>query len=293
MNIEIQELYSLSEETTATIAIIRQVLLKAAEVYALPEENEVSVVLCDDNYIRILNNEYRGKNYSTDVLSFALNDDTDELLADDNNENFLGDIVISLETAKRQALEYGHSTEREIAYLTLHGMLHLLGYDHEDEDEKREMRQEEEHVLRLLNLSRDDKDNFMLELLETAREARESAYAHYSKFAVGAALRTDTGRIYHGCNIENASFGLTICAERTAVFNAVANGERSFVALAVVADTAEPVVPCGACLQVLAEFGVGVVIMGNMQGGYRMLSLTELLPLAFTGEKITGGKCNE
>ncbi len=116
-------------------------------------------------------------------------------------------------------------------------------------------------------------------LLDAARLAREQAYAPYSRFAVGAALRTKSGRIFTGCNVENLSFGLTICAERSAVFSAVAAGERDFTALAVVADSRQPVTPCGACRQVLAEFAPALpVCSANLQGTVFESSIAELLP---------------
>lgn len=93
------------------------------------------------------------------------------------------------------------------------------------------------------------------ELVATAWATREFAHAPYSKFQVGAALLAVDGKVYTGCNVENLTFGLTICAERAAVFSAIAAGAREFLALAVVADTHEPISPCGACRQVLAEFG--------------------------------------
>src|SRR5271154_4664561 len=105
------------------------------------------------------------------------------------------------------------------------------------------------------------------ELLLAARKVRESAYAPYSRFQVGAALRTASGRIYCGCNVENLSFGLTVCAERAAVFAAVAAGETRFEAIAVVADSVQPVTPCGACRQVLVEFSQDLQICSeNLQG---------------------------
>jgi cytidine deaminase len=119
-------------------------------------------------------------------------------------------------------------------------------------------------------------------LLEAAWVARDSAYAPYSKFAVGAALMADDGRIFTGCNVENLSFGLTICAERVALGAAVAAGARSFLGVAVVADTAVPVSPCGACRQVLAEFSVPTVMMANRSESLTW-SLADLLPRASAG----------
>ncbi len=120
------------------------------------------------------------------------------------------------------------------------------------------------------------------QLLDQARRAREHAYAPYSRFTVGAAVLTATGQIFSGCNIENASLGATICAERVAIFRAVAAGHRDLTALAVIADTPEPVAPCGLCRQVLAEFNPDcLVLMANTAGRTRLANLKELLPLAF------------
>lgn len=139
---------------------MRAVLRKAADVYGLTENNEVSLVFCDDAYIRNLNRDYRGKDQPTDVLSFALNEGEEPEIVDGPAQVLLGDIIISLETAARQAEEYNHSLEREVAYLTVHGMLHLLGYDHMTEEDKAEMRMEEEHVLSLLGITREaDNEN--------------------------------------------------------------------------------------------------------------------------------------
>ena len=122
-------------------------------------------------------------------------------------------------------------------------------------------------------------------LIAKAMEAREKAHAPYSQFAVGAALLAKSGRVYTGCNVENASYGLSICAERTAVFKAVSEGERDFEAIAVVTD--KGVTPCGACRQVLMEFGEDIqVIAANEAGGYRVFDLQELLPEAFTPEHL-------
>jgi cytidine deaminase len=122
------------------------------------------------------------------------------------------------------------------------------------------------------------------ELLPLAWGARSQAYAPYSKFQVGAALLAASGQVYRGCNVENLSFGLTICAERAAVCAAVAAGERTFTRLAIVAESKTPVSPCGACRQVLAEFGLGLEICCENQAGDRYVAfLRELLPRAAEG----------
>lgn len=117
-------------------------------------------------------------------------------------------------------------------------------------------------------------------LINAARAARARAYAPYSGYAVGAALATVDDRIYSGCNVENASFGLTVCAERVAVFKAVSNGERDFAMLAL-AGPDDGISPCGACLQVLAEFAPGLTVLLPSGDGYREVALAELLPRAF------------
>ena len=124
------------------------------------------------------------------------------------------------------------------------------------------------------------------ELMKIARKARQNAYAPYSHFAVGAALLAESGRVYTGCNIENASYGLTCCAERNAIFAAVGAGERIFKMLAVAADSPEPVAPCGACRQVIAEFGIPLVVMGNLKEATKTMTAEELLPYGFGQESM-------
>jgi cytidine deaminase len=119
-------------------------------------------------------------------------------------------------------------------------------------------------------------------LVKAAWEVRQQAYAPYSKFMVGAALLAADGRVFVGCNVENISYGLTNCAERVAVGAAVAAGVRDFLAVAVVAETAVPVSPCGACRQVLAEFGVPLVMLANRREQI-VFQLDELLPRASAG----------
>jgi cytidine deaminase len=121
-------------------------------------------------------------------------------------------------------------------------------------------------------------------LIEAATGVRSLAYAPYSRFFVGAALLTSEGRIFRGCNVENISFGLTLCAERGALVAAVADGVQTFRAIAIVADTDTPISPCGACRQVLAEFAPDLlVISANLKGRTETFSLADLLPRAKSG----------
>lgn len=116
-------------------------------------------------------------------------------------------------------------------------------------------------------------------LIETAKAARLQAYAPYSKFQVGAALLVESGEVFAGCNVENLSYGLTICAERSAVFASVSAGKRRFTKLVIVSDSKQPISPCGACRQVLAEFNEDLEIISvNLQGETFQASLNELLP---------------
>lgn len=131
----------------------------------------------------------------------------------------------------------------------------------------------------------------MNSLVAAARQAMQAAYVPYSHFPVGAALLAASGRVYTGCNVENASFGLTVCAERVAVFKAVSAGEREVRAIAVA--TSNGVSPCGACRQVLAEFapqggqGLSRMTVALADGAsYRTMTLAELLPVAFGGDQL-------
>lgn len=121
-------------------------------------------------------------------------------------------------------------------------------------------------------------------LVESAKAARTAAYAPYSNFPVGAALECSDGTVFTGCNVENLSFGLTMCAERVAVGTAVAAGRRDFRRIAIAADTEAPISPCGACRQVLAEFHPALQILSaNLKGQTEVFSLADLLPRASTG----------
>lgn len=134
-------------------------------------------------------------------------------------------------------------------------------------------------------------------LILEARAARLNAYVPYSQFRVGAALATRDGQIYHGCNVENASYGLTNCAERTAFYRAIADGQKpgDFLALAVVGETAGPIAPCGACRQVMLELGgAGLqVILANLGEAVELTTAERLLPGAFSSADLSAQKAQQ
>ncbi|HEY4566830.1 cytidine deaminase [Planococcaceae bacterium Storch 2/2-2] len=128
------------------------------------------------------------------------------------------------------------------------------------------------------------------QLIERAKRAKARAYAPYSNFHVGAAVQMSDGSIYDGCNIENASYSLTNCAERTAIFKAVSDGKRSIARIAIIGSTDEPIAPCGACRQVMQEFSERTtpVYLTNDAGDVYETTVGDLLPLSFTKEDVHG-----
>ena len=253
----------------------------------------VSVRLCDDETIHEINREFRGIDRATDVLSFPMISypkgvtagKADKLLRqaldDELNACMLGDLIISVPHALAQAEEYGHSPEREAAYLLVHGICHLMGYDHIDPDDQRRMRAMEEKILNAVGMSRDEQQQISDEtLLALAVSARERSYSPYSGYAVGAALLSADGRVFQGCNIENASFGLTNCAERTAMFKAISEGATEFTAIAISAESSAPW-PCGACRQVLNEFAPDIHVLVTWGDHVEEAPLSALLPHGF------------
>ena len=135
------------------------------------------------------------------------------------------------------------------------------------------------------------KDNTDQDLIDAAREVRENAYAPYSNFQVGAAVEADNGDIYVGCNVESASYGLTVCAERVAIWKGISRGEKHFKRIAVVVDTEELTPPCGVCRQIIWEFcGDIPVTLANLSGATETFTASELLPRAFDATYLAGGK---
>ncbi|HEX8872372.1 MAG TPA: cytidine deaminase [Candidatus Acidoferrum sp.] len=124
-------------------------------------------------------------------------------------------------------------------------------------------------------------------LIAAAKGARENAHAKFSNFKVGAGLRAASGKIYGGCNVENATYGLTICAERVAIFKAISEGERKFDAIAVVTDTDTLTPPCGACRQIIWEFcGDVPVVLANLKGKVEVISMSQLFPRPFDASNL-------
>jgi cytidine deaminase len=249
----------------------------------------LSLMLTNDRRIQEINRIWRGMDSATDVLSFpAMSFHPQHTMGQcsilpagawdsETGSYFLGDIVISLPRVSAQAEAFGHDANRELAYLFVHGVLHLMDYDHLDPEDKQRMREKEEKIL---------ENTLCQSLLQKAREAREYAYTPYSKYKVGAALLGKSGKVYTGCNIENASFGLTNCAERTAMFKAVSEGETEFEAIAIAAD-ATPPWPCGACRQVLSEFAPKIRVLITWDDGRQAdeTTLDQLLPRSFLSFK--------
>ena len=126
------------------------------------------------------------------------------------------------------------------------------------------------------------------ELIEKAITARDKACAEFSNFKVGAVILTDSGKIYNGCNVESSSYGLTICAERVALFNALSNGDKTIKKVVVIADTVSPVSPCGACRQLLADYAIDAeVLLVNMKGETKETTVAELLPYNFSRNDLS------
>jgi cytidine deaminase len=125
-------------------------------------------------------------------------------------------------------------------------------------------------------------------LVDSAIQARQKAWAPFSKFKIGAAILTKDGKIYTGCNIESASYGLTVCAERVAIWKAISDGQKEFIGIAIVADTEDLTPPCGACRQIIWEFCNDIiVILANLQDQRRTFKASELLPNAFDSKYLT------
>ena len=293
---------------------------------------EISLSFVSEVEIQEMNRIHRNVDAVTDVLSFPMFEAGElakaaERAAQKQKEPesvepylLLGDVVICEAQARRQAKEYGHSYDREVVYLFVHSMLHLLGYDHMEEEDKAVMRAQEEIIMRELNLTREnsmasaleeyadetersiciadekeecrvfekllaagrDKAEIYKELIARAQSVLPLAYAPFSKFRVGAALLTKDDFVCTGVNIENSSFGATICAERTAFTKALSYGVKEFKAIAVVSSSGSAW-PCGICRQFMKEFCSDdfEIISLNENGAVSVYTMEEILPEGF------------
>ena len=274
--------------------LIRNAAAAVIEFEECEENFEISVSFVDDKEMQSLNNQYRGIDSSTDVLSFPIMDFEESepigSLEDFIDEDLvLGDIVISTMRAAEQAEEYGHSIERELTFLMVHGMLHLLGENHDEKESEEVMFKKQEEILEKLGIGRENTGCGTMnyeKLIAEALLAKDKSYSPYSNFRVGAALLASSGEIYRGCNVENASFGATICAERTAMVKAVSEGERSFKAIAIVSDSPEYTAPCGICRQFLSEFGIDMKVIMSGKENIKVMELSKLLPEAFLPKSL-------
>ncbi len=256
--------------------------------YKIPISNNILTIHhVSSEKIRNINKEYRNVDKVTDVLSFPMYDDINDLL--DDSHLHMGDIIICEDKIKEQAIEYNHSIELEYIYLLIHSLLHLIGYDHIKADEKVLMRNEEK---RLLNILKKRKNKLMdnLEInnyINKVTKAMNNAYVPYSNFRVGALLIDQNKCVYTGCNIENASYGATICAERTAIFKAISEGKKEFDAIFIKSDSENLTFPCGICRQVLVEFmPEGDVYVINKYDEYKVFKVKSLLPNYFSSKDM-------
>ena len=247
---------------------------------------QISISIVGEEEIQSLNRQYRDNDSVTDVLSFPLFE------TDPRGVDLLGDVVICVERAKEQAAQYGHSLKREISYLTVHSVLHLLGYDHIEQEDKEKMREMEDRVMDKLAVFREQGSEVSREVLDAlcakAKEMLAFSYSPYSEYRVGAAILTADGEVFTGCNIENASYGATICAERTAAVKAVSEGQRVFKAIAIACSGSEFAYPCGICRQFLNEFieKKAPVVLIDCNGNVAEEAFEDLLPHGFSGKDM-------
>ena len=230
----------------------------------------LSIAVVDKEEIRSLKKRFFHQDVYTDVISF--------FYGFSDEDDVWGEIIICPAVIKEEARSRGEREEQALSIVLIHGLLHLLGYEDED-SEKAKVMEERQEALYQLGEEEEEREK----LIQKAKEVRARAYAPYSNFLVGAALLGYNGNIFTGCNVENASFGLTICAERGAVAKALSQGVKEFKKIAIIADSSSYCFPCGACRQVLYEFAPQLeVIAAKSDRDYEVVSLRSLLPQAFS-----------
>ena len=265
-----------------------EILSSAEKVLSLDKNYVLSAIFVDDEEIHQINRDYRNIDRPTDVISFASMDDAEDFEWE-MDEIELGDIFINVDAVARQAVEYGHSELREASFLFTHGVLHLLGYDHMEEEDEKEMFALQDKILDPI-ISRERKTTMTQEeLIHEAFEAMKNAYAPYSNYHVGACILTKDGKLYYGANIENASYPAGVCGERSAIFAAYSRGVRKedIEALAIVSDGKRIGAPCGVCRQVLSELleQHTPIILSNGKET-KVTDIAALLPDQFSTEDL-------
>lgn len=253
----------------------------------MPEDDcgaEVSVSFVKSAEMAELNKRYRKINRATDVLSFPLWEEDAKFCPQGGWDMLpLGDIIVCPEKVAENAAAADGNFERELALVLSHGLLHLTGHDHDTDERKQKMWAIQEMMVKMFFAAEEISPAKCRSLIRAAKKAQLASYAPYSDFHVGAAILFDNGKTVSGCNVENASYGLSLCAERNAMTTAVSMGLTHPVAIAVTGGEGKCCPPCGACRQFLAEFNVGMrVILENGAGGYTVTELNELLPLTFS-----------
>ncbi|MEN3186771.1 MAG: cytidine deaminase [Atribacterota bacterium] len=268
----------LIDKVKKRVRVSRQTLQDVAMLVFQSEnvspEGILSVGFLDKEEIRAIKRQFFHQDVDTDVVAFPY--------GEKEGDKIWGEILICVPVAFEQAQEQGYRVGEEILLLFIHGLLHLLGYQDSTEEESKEMAKRAQE---LLNLTREWQ--LRKSLVKKAWEAKAYAYAPYSHFGVGAALLGDGGKIFTGCNVENSSFGLTICAERVALVKAVSSGAQHFQKIAIVSDASTFCLPCGACRQVLFEFAPALeIISATSSLDFQVFHLDELLPYGF---RLHGG----
>lgn len=253
---------------------------------------ELSVSFVDENEIKSLNKTFRNIDKKTDVLSFIQYDDEGNFNVVDDQNVFLGDIVICTSQALEQARDYNHHPKKELLYLFVHGLAHLLGYDHMNDEDKLEMRSMEKLIFKKSKLDLDALNTKSdEELFEIAKSSLKNSYSPYSKISVSAAVLCENGEVYTGVNVENASFGAGVCAEISAIVSAISNGNRNFLKIAVTSSLENGITPCGICRQFILEFGEDIDVIFESQNKLKSVKIKKLIPDAFSKEKVE--KSNE
>lgn len=281
------------EDRTAASAAYEEVFRRAFEFCARRFLSGHSSVIISLSTVgpeesRAINRDYRWKDSPADIITFAYQDDSAEPI-DPAGPADLGEMVICPAAVKERALAVGNDFDEEMIYLFIHGFLHLIGYDHVgDEAAAAAMYALQDEVFAAYQKERNMVS--IEKIKEECLKARELSYSPYSHFAVGAVVVLKSGAMIRGANIENSAYGLCMCAERNAIFNAYMSGAKKedIAALALIASSPKLVTPCGSCRQVMAELLEldTPVYLWTLEGAEKTTTVGELLPFSFDKENL-------